>query len=71
MKIAAALIFSAGFCVMWITCVYSAQVKFEYFYDQTVMEMFGDEVTFLTAVNMAVELTTFLSAKSEYGQGEI
>ena len=44
MKIAAALLFSAGFCIMWITCVYSAQIKFEYFYDQTVMEMFGDEV---------------------------
>ena len=63
MKIAAALLFSAGFCIMWITCVYSAQIKFEYFYDQTVMEMFGDEVGSFTGLRL-LDYSIYFSKKS-------
>ena len=64
MKIAAALLFSAGFCIMWITCVYSAQIKFEYFYDQTVMEMFGDEViSFLSSYHGSTDNQIFFQQK--------
>jgi len=52
MKAASISCLIAGFMLLWLCCVYAAQIKYEYFYDQYSAVNIGNEVFFLTTSDM-------------------
>lgn len=44
MKIASVSCMLGGFMLLWLVCVYAAQIKYEYFYDQQQAVFIGSEV---------------------------
>ena len=43
MKIAAVTCLIGGFMLLWLCCVYAAQIKYEYYYDQQQAVFIGNE----------------------------
>ena len=64
MKAASISCLIAGFMLLWLCCVYAAQIKYEYFYDQQTAVFIGSEVWivklyFVLSLNLTVAQNQF------------
>lgn len=69
MKIASVSCLLGGFMLLWLVCVYAAQIKYEYFYDQQQSVFIGNEVhafDISSVVNNEPPL-----AQNQFGQGAL